>query len=95
MQSRLPFIYSVLRATGNINLNLTEIQQLGQDWSSQILVDFVDRLSRNVTSANAGQLEGNQMFYTNDYMVCRTLSVFDLLSTLDDRSIEEVPMFLR
>ncbi|KAK7463608.1 hypothetical protein VKT23_005549 [Stygiomarasmius scandens] len=59
------------QATGSINLNLTEIQQLGQDWSSQTLVDFVDHLSRNVTSANAGQLEGNRMFYTNDYMVNR------------------------
>ncbi|KAF5375227.1 hypothetical protein D9758_000251 [Tetrapyrgos nigripes] len=41
---------------------------LGQIWSSQALTNFAISLSRSSTSANAGQLEGNRMFYANDYM---------------------------
>jgi len=59
-----------VRATGSINLNITEIGQLGQLWNSAIITNFARRLSETGENANAGRLSGNRMFYDNDYMVC-------------------------
>ncbi|KAF9563105.1 polysaccharide lyase family 8 protein [Agrocybe pediades] len=59
------------QATGSIHLNLTEIGQLGQQWGSETLINFSNSLSANVSTANAGNLVGNRMFYANDYMVQR------------------------
>lgn len=46
-----------------------QVLELGQIWSSESLVTFAESLSETVTGANAGNLEGNRMFFTNDYMV--------------------------
>ncbi|KAG5720111.1 Chondroitinase-AC [Termitomyces sp. T112] len=59
------------QATGSLNLNLTQVLELGQIWSSDSLVTFAGSLSQTVTNANAGSLKGNRMFFTNDYMVHR------------------------
>ncbi|KAK1228704.1 hypothetical protein PQX77_008198 [Marasmius sp. AFHP31] len=59
-----------LQATANININLTKVNQLGQEWQSDTLTRFA-QLSQGSSSANAGQLVGNRMFYANDYMVHR------------------------
>jgi hypothetical protein len=63
------FIYN-RRATGSIKTNLTDVLDLGKQWSSDTLVAFANSLSENTTHANAGNLIGNRMFYANDYMVC-------------------------
>ncbi|KAG5637191.1 hypothetical protein H0H81_005448 [Sphagnurus paluster] len=55
------------QATANIKMNLTQVQELGQLWNSSALVTF-SQLSGNGTNANAGDLVGNNMYYTNDYM---------------------------
>ncbi|KAJ6552997.1 chondroitin AC/alginate lyase [Mycena capillaripes] len=55
--------------TGRLQMNLTEIGVLGEEWGSDTLINFSANLSQNVTSANAGNLQGNHMFYNNDYMV--------------------------
>ncbi|KAF9464590.1 polysaccharide lyase family 8 protein [Collybia nuda] len=59
------------QATGSINMNLTSIGELGQLWQSQSLIDFESSLLKSTTNANAGSLQGNRMFYTNDYIVQR------------------------
>lgn len=59
------------QATGSILLNLTKIDELGQQWGADTLRDFATTLARKSSSANAGQLEGNRMFWNNDYMVHR------------------------
>ncbi|KAL0571727.1 hypothetical protein V5O48_010235 [Marasmius crinis-equi] len=59
-----------LQASANINLNLTRVYQLGQEWQSDTLMRF-SQLSRNSSSANASQLVGNRNFFANDYMVHR------------------------
>ncbi|KAF9531952.1 polysaccharide lyase family 8 protein [Crepidotus variabilis] len=56
------------QATGSLKMNLTKVQELGDQWSSDPLVQFAQTLSSNTTTANAGSLTGNRMFYTNDYM---------------------------
>ncbi|KAF9481396.1 polysaccharide lyase family 8 protein [Pholiota conissans] len=59
------------QATGGIKINLTEVLELGQQWSSATLTNFANSLSASTSNANAGKLEGNRMFYANDYMVHR------------------------
>ncbi|KAG6857589.1 hypothetical protein H0H87_000188 [Tephrocybe sp. NHM501043] len=52
-------------------MNLTQIQVLSQKWNSPTLSQISDNLTLNTTDANAGALEGNRMFFANDYMVHR------------------------
>ncbi|KAF8232548.1 polysaccharide lyase family 8 protein [Tricholoma matsutake] len=59
------------QATANIKTNLTAVGELGQQWNSKPLIDFATSLKNNTSNANAGSLQGNRMFYTNDYMVQR------------------------
>lgn len=59
------------RATGSININITEIQQLGELWDSSTLTTVHDRLSSPSKDANVGGISGNRMFFANDYMVQR------------------------
>jgi hypothetical protein len=42
---------------------------VGKKWGSATLMDFAASLSKKPTSANAGDLVGNRMLYSNDYMV--------------------------
>lgn len=57
------------QATGSINTNLTKVRVLGGNWQSDKLIDIVDSLNQNTTDANVGSLDGNRMFWDNDYMV--------------------------
>lgn len=59
------------QATANININVSQVGLLGEQWSSSDLTDFATQLSSTSSSANAGDLKGNRMFYANDYMVHR------------------------
>ncbi|KAJ7492581.1 polysaccharide lyase family 8 protein [Mycena latifolia] len=74
------------QATGSILLNLTKIENLGQEWNSTTLEDFSSALSSNATTVNAGQLEGTRMFYSNDYMVHRGSSFVTTLKMYSTRS---------
>lgn len=59
------------QATGSINLNVSDVQVLGQLWQSGTLLNVSDSLNTNTSSANVGDLRGNRMFFNNDYMVNR------------------------
>ncbi|KZP31300.1 polysaccharide lyase family 8 protein [Athelia psychrophila] len=59
------------QATGSINFNVSEVQQLADQWQSDVLLEVVDSLNANTSDANSGGLMGNRMFYANDYMVQR------------------------
>lgn len=52
-----------------LELNLTQIQVLGQLWESTDITNFYNDLATDGTTVNPGSLVGNRMFYTNDYMV--------------------------
>jgi hypothetical protein len=60
-----------LRATAGLNINLTQITQLGELWKVAEFGDIITALEKNVSDANAGALYGNRMFWSNDYMVGR------------------------
>jgi hypothetical protein len=49
--------------------NLTQVQDVGDKWSSSTLQQYASSLNGKFSSANAGKLVGNRMFYSNDYMV--------------------------
>jgi len=76
----------ITQATASILLNLTKIDTLGQEWGSSPIVDFASSLSKNSTSANAGNLNGNKMFYDNDYMVQRGSNYVTTLKMYSTRS---------
>ncbi|TFK41123.1 polysaccharide lyase family 8 protein [Crucibulum laeve] len=59
------------QATANLKTNLTQIQVLGQLWDSAEILNVFNTLSLQTEDANVGPLQGNRMFYTNDYMVHR------------------------
>jgi hypothetical protein len=58
-----------LRATGSLNLNLSEVLQLGELWNSLTMVQVYHNLIEPTMDANAGNLIGNRNFHNNDYMV--------------------------
>ncbi|KAK7064199.1 polysaccharide lyase family 8 protein, partial [Favolaschia claudopus] len=74
------------QATGSILLNLTKIGVLGDEWGSDSLSRFSQNLSKNVSSANAGNLLGNKMFFDNDYMVQRGKSYVTTVKMYSTRS---------
>ncbi|KIY52561.1 polysaccharide lyase family 8 protein [Fistulina hepatica ATCC 64428] len=74
------------QATASINLNLTEIDELGTAWSSDSLRNFASSLSTPSGNANAGSLIGNKMFYANDYMVHRGANYVTTLKMYSSRT---------
>lgn len=76
-------IYSYFRSTGSIKTNLTEVRLLGEEWGSQTLIDIAKSLGENTTHANIGSLNGNRMFYANDYMVCTQIICHDVAIDFD------------
>jgi hypothetical protein len=50
-------------------MNVSQVGALGQAWGSPSLSDFAISLSTTPSTANAGNLTGNRMFFSNDYMV--------------------------
>lgn len=62
---------SANQATANLKMNLTQIQVLGQQWGSSAISQVYSNLVLATTDANSGGLNGNRMFYANDYMVHR------------------------
>ncbi|KAG1825522.1 chondroitin AC/alginate lyase [Suillus subaureus] len=59
------------QASSGILVNFSRVEELGEQWNSDVLVNFATSFSSNTTNANAGGLLGNCMFYNNDYMVTR------------------------
>ena len=60
---------SSCRATGSININVSHIQLLGNEWNSSTLQTLASNVAAPSDNANVGNLTGNRMFYANDYMV--------------------------
>ncbi|KAG2045283.1 polysaccharide lyase family 8 protein [Suillus americanus] len=59
------------QASSGVLTNFSKLEELGEQWNSDVLVNFARSISSNTTNANAGGLLGNRMFYNNDYMVTR------------------------
>jgi hypothetical protein len=66
-----------LRATGSLNINLSEILQLGELWGSNTMTEVYNNLVEPTEDANSGIIIGNRNFYTNDYMVSSSIEIGD------------------
>ncbi|KAG2366568.1 polysaccharide lyase family 8 protein [Suillus spraguei] len=75
------------QATGSTNMNISEVQQLGEEWNSTVLLEFSSALSSNAADANVGELLGNRMFFANDYMVTRGLGYVTTVRMYSNRTI--------
>ncbi|KAK0198423.1 polysaccharide lyase family 8 protein [Armillaria mellea] len=75
------------QATADIGMNLTAVEELGNEWMSSTLTEFGTSLKdNNLTHANAGNLTGNRMFYANDYMVHRGKEYVTTLKMFSSRT---------
>ena len=57
------------QASENLKINLTELQSLGNSWGSAPLQKAYQELSVSTDDANSGNIQGNRIFYANDYAV--------------------------
>lgn len=69
-----------------MNINFTQVQQLGELWQDANMTKVATSLLKNGTTANAGNLVGNRMFYDNDYMVHRGKNYVTTLKLLSSRT---------
>ncbi len=74
-------LHCFLRATGSLNLNLSEILQLGGLWGSNTMIEVYRNLVEPTKDANSGKIIGNRMFYNNDYMVNSSIEMESLVLT--------------
>ncbi|KAJ7266529.1 polysaccharide lyase family 8 protein [Mycena rebaudengoi] len=58
-------------SAATLEMNVTQLQVLGERWGSADITRLFNGLTDNKTSVNPGALVGNRMFYANDYMVHR------------------------
>ncbi|KAG8950415.1 hypothetical protein FRC04_007430 [Tulasnella sp. 424] len=74
------------QATSSIKINMTQVLQLGQQWDDRNMTKVATSLLKNGTTVNAGKLNGNRMFYSNDYMVQRGKNYVTTLKMLSTRT---------
>ncbi|KAI0662798.1 galactose mutarotase-like protein [Cubamyces menziesii] len=74
------------QATGSIKINISQIQELGQLWDSDVLQSVYQSLAEPSNDANAGPINGNRMFYANDYMVQRGSGYVTTLKMYSNRT---------
>ncbi|KAL5518907.1 hypothetical protein ACEPAH_590 [Sanghuangporus vaninii] len=75
------------QATSSIQMNITKIAALADLWESSTLLDVYDKLEENSTTANVGSIDGNHMFYSNDYMLHRGPGYVSTLRMYSNRTI--------
>ncbi|KAJ7594959.1 polysaccharide lyase family 8 protein, partial [Mycena floridula] len=75
------------QATGSININVTKVGILGQQWGASSLSEFFSTLSTPGPNANAGKLNGNRLFWDNDYMVHRGSDYVSTLKMTSNRTL--------
>ncbi|KIO26600.1 polysaccharide lyase family 8 protein [Tulasnella calospora MUT 4182] len=82
----ISFAVSDLQATASLNMNFTQVLQLGQQWKDANMTRVATSLLKNGTTSNAGNLVGNRMFHDNDYMVQRGKNYVTSLKLLSSRT---------
>ncbi|KAH6917349.1 chondroitin AC lyase [Coprinopsis sp. MPI-PUGE-AT-0042] len=75
------------QASSGTQINRTRVLELGQMWSSPVLINYAQSLTGAFASANAGNLLGNRMFYANDYMAHRGKNYFTSLKMYSSRTL--------
>jgi hypothetical protein len=81
----ITFPVADLQPTSGINLNLTSVGVLGEQWKADELSKFATSLSKSSKTANAGQVEGTKVFHSMDYLVHRGSSYVSTLKMYSSR----------
>ena len=68
------------QATENLKINLTQLQSLGDSWGSAPLQQAFQELNAATDDANSGNIQGNRIFYANDYAVRSNDRVFMIVA---------------
>ncbi|KIO26606.1 polysaccharide lyase family 8 protein, partial [Tulasnella calospora MUT 4182] len=74
------------QATVGLKVNYTQVLQLGQQWKDHNMTKVATSLLKNGTTVNGGKLNGNRMFYNNDYMVQRGKNYVTTVKTFSTRT---------
>ncbi|KAL1717893.1 polysaccharide lyase family 8 protein [Schizophyllum commune] len=72
--------------THDIGINLTAVETLGRLSGNAVITDVATSLKGGSEGANAGKLEGNRLFYANDYMVHRGKNYVSTLKMYSERT---------
>nr|VWO96784.1 Hyaluronate lyase (EC (Hyaluronidase) (HYase) [Ganoderma boninense] len=75
------------QATGSIDISSSRMQQLANAWNSQTLQTVASNVVASDDNANVGNLQGNRMFYANDYMVHRGNGYVTTLKMFSSRTL--------
>ncbi|KAG9018586.1 hypothetical protein FRB90_011309 [Tulasnella sp. 427] len=80
--------FDLKRATANLKLNLSLVQDLGEMWGESNITHAMNCLLKNEKwpNANANDLIGNRMFWSNDYMVHRGTNYVSSLKMVSTRT---------
>ncbi|KAG9126334.1 hypothetical protein FRC07_003855 [Ceratobasidium sp. 392] len=71
----------------NLNVNLTQVRNLGEAWNQTELIRFgTDLADPKPKTANAGKLNGNRFFWNSDYMTHRTKYTVTSVRLLSNRT---------
>ncbi|KAG8706440.1 hypothetical protein FRC08_001068 [Ceratobasidium sp. 394] len=58
-----------IQASANIKINLTQVAILGESWNQPDMIKFAEDMSSTSSETpNPGNLNGNRMFWSSDYM---------------------------
>ncbi|KAK7055904.1 polysaccharide lyase family 8 protein [Favolaschia claudopus] len=74
-------------SAATLQINLTQIQELGQLWDSDDITEVYNGLAGNGSTVNTGSIVGNRMFYANDYMVHRGQNYMVTLKMFGKRTL--------
>ncbi|KAL1742014.1 polysaccharide lyase family 8 protein [Schizophyllum fasciatum] len=72
--------------THDIGINVTAVKELGRLSGNKAISDMAISLKGGAEGANAGKLEGNRMFYANDYIVHRGKDYVSTLKMYSERT---------
>ncbi|KAG9018581.1 hypothetical protein FRB90_011303 [Tulasnella sp. 427] len=82
----ISFAVSDLQATAGLNIDFSQVQSLGQQWGDSTMTKVSTALLQSGGTSNAGNLVGNRMFYSNDYMVHRGKNYVTTVKMLSTRT---------
>ncbi|KAG9018584.1 hypothetical protein FRB90_011306 [Tulasnella sp. 427] len=80
------FAVSDIQATAGLNIDFSQVQTLGKQWGDAAMTKVSTALLKSGGTSNAGNLVGNRMFYSNDYMVQRGKNYVTTVKMLSNRT---------
>ncbi|KAJ7581087.1 polysaccharide lyase family 8 protein [Mycena floridula] len=74
-------------SSASLKTNFTQLQVLGQEWNSSTMLSVFNAWNSSPTDANIGAIQGNRIFYANDYIVQRGAGYVSTLKLYSKRTV--------